>query len=370
MKRIGIITLTGYTNYGNRLQNYALQQFLISLGYSPETINIKNNIIQNKCKFCKKMKEIIKIQGFTGFIKKLILLLNRRQIKKIRNFRYKKFKLFSEKYINNSNFIIGNKDIELNSNINEYYDYFIVGSDQVWNPYFPEVTEVFFLTFASEHKRISYSASFGINELPCNVKDKYKKWLSNINHISVREESGIKIVEDLINIKPELLVDPTLLLTKDDWLKIAKIHEGKPKAKYILTYFLGGINKEYKKEIKDLSKKYNLKVVHLADITDKKRFTADPSEFLDYINSATLFFTDSFHGTVFSLIFNTPFVTFNRGNMNSRIDTILKKFNLENRRWSEVKKIKNYFSVDFSNIDSILYNERQKAKNFLLNSLS
>jgi len=187
--------------------------------------------------------------------------------------------------------------------------------------------------------------------------------------LSVREEAGQKIIKDLLGIDVPVLVDPTLLLKKDEWLKIAKPHDHKPNKKYLLTYYLGEEKKNNSKFIKQYAKDNNLELVHLGDIKDKKRFTADPSEFLDYFNDASMIFTDSFHGSVFSIIFNKPFVVFKRGNMNSRIDTLLSKFNLENRHWGYVKEHKNFNDIDYSHVDEIINEERKKSFDYLRNAL-
>src|SRR5699024_7837720 len=112
--------------------------------------------------------------------------------------------------------------------------------------------------------------------------------------------------------KAEVVADPTLLLTKESWLIVAKPASNKPKESYLLTYFLGVVTAEVKEKIDEYARKYKLKVVNLAQPKNKKYYLTNPSEFLDYINSATLFLTDSFHGTVFSILFETPFIVTDR----------------------------------------------------------
>jgi len=249
------------------------------------------------------------------------------------------------------------------------FDYVVVGSDQVWNPNNLHGTDYYFSPHTSKNQNIAYAPSFGIEDLLDEYKKQYKKWLGNFEYLSVREEAGQKIIKDLLGIEVPVLVDPTLLLTKDEWLKIAKSHEHKPSNKYLLTYYLGEEKKKNLKFIKQYAKDNNLELVQLGDIKDKKRYTADPSEFIDYFNDATMIFTDSFHGSVFSIIFKKPFVVFKRGNMNSRIDTLLSKFNLENRHWDYVKEHKNFSDMDYSHVDEILKEERKKSFDYLRNAL-
>ncbi|HHD2769994.1 TPA: polysaccharide pyruvyl transferase family protein, partial [Clostridium perfringens] len=250
------------------------------------------------------------------------------------------------------------------------YKYFISGSDQVWNPNDKTVTEYNFLTFAPKEKRLTYAPSFGVSKIPEKFKEDYKKWLSDIENISVREEAGAKIIKELTGKNAKIVVDPTMLLDKKKWLSIAKEDKNKPQKEYLLTYFLGGIPKEYQKNIKYFSKKYNLEVVNLANIKYEKYYCNGPSEFIDYINSAKLFMTDSFHGCVFSLLMETPFIVCDRKghskseNMSSRIDTFVKKFKLESRKFENIKE-NELFNNDYTNSKTILEKEREKAWNYL-----
>ena len=124
-----------------------------------------------------------------------------------------------------------------------------------------------------------------------------------MSSISVREYAGADIIRDLCNIDVPVLVDPTLLLSKDQWLKIAKPHAYKPTKKYVLSYFLGNKKRKNLKLIENYAHMNNLEIIHLNDFQDNTRFTVDPSEFVDYFHSADVIFTDSFHGSVFSIIF-------------------------------------------------------------------
>src|SRR5699024_7909015 len=161
-------------------------------------------------------------------------------------------------------------------------------------------------------------------------------------------------------------------LTKESWLSIAEPAFNKPKEEYLLTYFLGSIPNEIKQKINYYAKKYNLKVVDLGQPKIRKYYLTDPAEFLNYINTASLFFTDSFHGTVFSILFGTPFITTDRKgslpSMNSRIRTLLKTYRLEKRHILDMNEAE-LFNISFDHIEKILKLERQKALNYLTNAL-
>lgn len=382
MNKIGIITINDYKNYGNRLQNYATQEVLKSLGCKVETIvnnPLKKRNIADKFDKARKMS--------LGELAKKVLQKLRQKLYKnnksdeekeieVRNktrneSRIKSFRQFTNENISESSYVISPDNIP--SEIGEQYSGFVVGSDQVWNPNFRGGSPIDFLTFAPEYKRFAYSASFGISKLPDKYIDDYRRWLTEMAHISVREDAGAKIVKELTGRYVQVLVDPTLMLNKSQWLSVAKPAKDKPKKQYLLTYFLGDESLESKERINLIAIENKLEIVNMADIDDESRYTADPSEFLDYINSSEIFLTDSFHGAVFSILFEKPFIIFDRvskiPSMNSRIDTLLTKFDLLDRKSDEIIDNKDVFNIDYSHVPSILAAEREKALDFLKRAL-
>lgn len=367
MDKIGLVTIIGYQNYGNRLQNYAAQEVLEGLGFEVITILniqkeplIKKNNLADRFKNINKKVILNKIKNFFNKAKKN---------KEIQN-KISKFKKFSEQYIHESDFEISEGLIP--NTLDDNFEYFVVGSDQVWNPFYRSGSEIDFLTFASKEKKIAYAASFGISEIPNEYKENYKKWLEDFNYISVRENDGAKIIKELTNLDVPVLVDPTLMLDAEDWLKISKTPLNKPQTAYILTYVLGEKTNELKKFINKISDEKKMEVVNIADYNDLQYYDIDPSEFIDLINSSSLIITDSFHGTVFSILFNKPFIVYERVDydvkMNSRINTLLSKFSLENRTWNTIDK-SNVFNVDFSDIPRRLEIERNITLEYLWESL-
>jgi hypothetical protein len=365
LRRIAILTLNGYKNYGNRLQNYALQQVIKKYGFEVETLIVgksENNL----------SKKTLNHKGLSLLmIKKIIKNQMKKMNKKSEEIREQKFREFTLQYIKETGINISKNNL-INS-IDEHYDYFVVGSDQVWNPIFPEMSEVYFLTFASSHKRIAYAPSFGISKLPNEHKEDFSKWLSGMTHISVREDAGAEIVKDLIGIEVPVLVDPTLLLTKNEWLSISKEPKDKSRKRYLLTYFLGGIPKEFGEQINDIANKNKLEIINLGDIREKDTYETGPSEFIDYINECSLLCTDSFHGAVFSIILEKPFIVYEREGsvqMYSRIDTLLNKFELSDRKSDNIDINQNVLAMDYSHVTSILEKERKLSSNYLKNALN
>lgn len=335
MKKIGIITLNGEFNYGNRLQNFALQRVLNELGTEVETIEITKN------KFDRIKKELwITNAGNMGDIyylsKKVLKKLTFSSIKKRKNYRKmqaKKWNIigaFTKKYIK-----VKKVDSKCLSDFQNNYDLFIVGSDQVWNPNIIEFDHTHFLGFAPAEKRYSYSASFGVDELasrPCLLKQHYKKYLQQMAYISVREESGTKIVEQLIQKTVDTAPDPTLLLNKEEWKKELQIKDSEDQA-FVLIYFVSEISKEIVNKITDFAQKKNLKIIQImGDTFGENRVIVDPKQFVELIYQAQYVFTDSFHGSVFSIIMETPFFVFRRTDNKgtyTRIDSLIHKFNME-----------------------------------------
>lgn len=375
-KRVGILTINDYKNYGNRLQNFATQEVIKSLGFEVETIVNKTDVIERKNRNTNKLnrlKRVIQMDPkiiYDKLIKKIKFIINKDRISKTRQKKIENFKKFTNKYINETDYEIYKKNIP--SNLDSKFDFFVTGSDQVWNPTFEHNSHIDFLTFASKEKRIAFAPSFGISKLPIEYVEDFTNWLNGFSRLSVRENAGADIIKRLTGKDVEVLVDPTMLLNKTEWLQIAKHTINKPKAKYLLTYILGDLSKERRENINNIAKKRNLKIIDLTNFENYDIYISGPREFLDLINSADVFLTDSFHGTIFSIIFNTPFVIFKRNDnlwdMTSRIDTILDKFDLKERYEMNLCNLDQIYNIDFKNTDKILENEKKKSIDFLKNS--
>lgn len=355
MKKVAIVTLNGYFNYGNRLQNYALQEVLEAQGCSVETIRFNRDKKRNRYRFY--------IRETLSFLNSPTNYINEKK-------RHQIFMDFSRKYIKETEkiFYMDNDLTQLNGK----FDHFVVGSDQVWNPRMNKVSSFFFLDFSDKNKRIAYAPSFGVSELPNSLTSYYQKWIKNIPHLSIREDDGAKIIKNLSGREADVLVDPTVLLTKEKWIDIAKAANNKPTKSYLLTYFLGGIPSKYKEQINKIAQIKGLKIINLGDINESDTYRTGPSEFIDYINDCSVFCTDSFHGAVFSILLQKPFIVYEREgavSMFSRIDTLLNKFDLNDRKCEKIEINKNVFDIDFSHTLPLLNKEREHAISFLKNAL-
>lgn len=345
MKKVAVLTINDDNNYGNRLQSYAVQELLKK--YKLKVENIRNIEISIKHNIKKMIKIFFNID-------------NQRKIQK----RFKKFKEFN-KNINFSKYKINKRKVS--KRINNEYDIFFTGSDQVWNPNFGRMSDIDFLTFASKEKRNSISASFGIDKIPNNMREYYRKNLTDMNNISVREDKGKEIVEELTGRKDvEVLLDPTMLLTAEEWNKVSK----KPKQlkfnKYILNYFLGELSEERKNEINKIAKENQCEIINILD-SNSPFYETGPSEFLYLEKNAFLVCTDSFHSCVFAILFNRPFIVFDREDknisMNSRIETLLNKFQLQDRKFNGEISEKS-LNWNYNEAYKILENEKIKVNKF------
>lgn len=369
MKKIGLLTINDYNNYGNRLQNYAAQEVLKSLGFYVETV-VNTHYSALETNTTDRIKRILKKKPREVALK-FWRTINRDKVKKYKKLRLQAFENFTASYILETDYTISKDSIPVE--LSNKYDYFVTGSDQVWNPTFRHFSSIDFLFFAPQNKRIAYAPSFGISAIPPEHIENYTIWISEMHRLSVREKAGAEIIKNLTGRESTILVDPTLMLTKDKWLNVSKPSESKPKKNYLLTYFLGEISKDNRNWLKEIAIENDLDIVNMADMKQWETYKAGPSEFIDYINSASLFCTDSFHGVVFSILMESPFIVFDRmghmPSMNSRIDTLLSTFKLENRLSKNIQNNKQVFDVEYSHVAPILKNERIKALSYLKEAL-
>lgn len=353
MKNIAIVTCIGKSNFGNRLQNYALQKVLEDLGHNVETLD-NISYLNNIYNYDENYKEYLEYK----------------KEKEKRDYSNRFRIAYFEEFDKNVKFKDGM--VTALNLANTGYDYYVVGSDQVWNPHHGKLKDLDLLVGIDNDKRISYAASIGIDELPEEVKEKAKEEWLKFKAISVREDKGKEIIEKLTGRNDvEVSLDPTMLLSSEEWSKLAK----KPKQlkidKYILNYFLGELSAERKSEIERIAKENDCEIINILD-KNGPYYETGPSEFLYLEQNAFFICTDSFHSSVFSILFDRPFIVFNREDinksMNSRIDTLINTFKLTNRNY-EGKITEDNLNHDYSEAFKILDSKRMEAKEYLRNAL-
>jgi len=359
IKKIGIVTLFGYENYGNRLQMYATQKVYKALGFDSEIIKFKQETTY-------KEPFIIRLKILVRYILFLRTNMKNSYLKKIRVLNFKKHsKVYykeSEEYVN---------PLLINSKFHKRYSFLSVGSDQIWGWFSYPIADFIFLKFAPKEKRITFSPSFGSATIEGKYSTIFTKGLEGFKNISIRESSGAKIIKEFTNKDATVLCDPTMCLSKTEWLEFASSHKKKPTKKYILTYFLG----EKPKKVTDMLTKLSeaFEIIELNSLKSPKFYAITPSEWVDYINDASLFLTDSFHGVVFSIVLQTPFAVYGRiggESMQTRISNILEKFKMEDRFEINSTETSLLFNMDFSKTAAIIAIEKLNVYAFLDKSIN
>lgn len=344
MKKIGIVTIISM-NLGNRLQNYALQEKIEKLGYECKTIPAGNK---------------------TNYKTKIMIKsLLKPFVKKFANVSWDRF----------DECIIWDDNWDLNIAPAGYYK-FVAGSDQIWNPLFEINSGREFLNFAEPKQKTAYAASIGLDQLPESVKEQYTAYLRDFQHISMREAEGAEIVKELIGKSVPVVLDPTMLLSFHEWKEVADKSSFKPAGKYIAKYILGIKNEQYDQFIESKAKELDVKLIDIGEYNKTHNNALGPAEFLYLTANSECFYTDSFHGTVFSILFHKDFTVFERpveegyGAMTSRLNTLLNAFNVSERRVHCVEELlTEKQDIDYARIENILAFKREASIAYLEEAL-
>lgn len=355
--KAGIVTIPDSTNFGNRLQNYALSQILRTrFGCQAVTLAAREE---------KSFENGAHLLWLKNQIARLLCvfptLAERRFGPGIT--RWANFQSWNRR-IPTRNFY---ECPRLPSELNREFDLFLAGSDQIWNYHFASKRfDDYFLTFAEDKKKAAVSGSFGVEEIPAEWQQYYAEALSKFPHISVREYPGQAIVKRLTGREVPVLVDPTMVLTPEEWEKAAKKPRVDCRRPYVLKYCLGG--REGADPIDHWAVAHGYAVYTLLDETVPELYSAGPGEFLTLLRHAGLVWSDSFHAIAFSILFSRPFVVCPRRGkedyMTSRLTTLLDKFGFQHR-WEAQLTPEEYLSCDFSHVPPLLEAERQKFLDYL-----
>lgn len=379
MSKIGIITILKVNNYGAELQAYATQAILNANGYDAEIIDYlfyKNPLHirtpKSKPTFKFGFKKVLAEWGYP--IKNYIASAFSKGNDATRK---KRFEMF---HTDNTKMSDCYRSIDELYKADLKYDTYVVGSDQVWNPGIYSSLLPYMLEFAPEgKKKVAYASSFGVSAIPQDCQWLYKKYLPGFSSIGVREKNAVEMVKGLGGIDATWVLDPTLLLNKEDWSKVAS-NIYADKKNYILLYELTPC--PYILELaKYFREKKGLDIVRIcknAAIEDKDSsieniIDAGPAEFVRLFANAGMIITNSFHGTAFSINFGKEFYTITpaRKHNNSRQHSILELFKLRDRLIPENTPIENISmeAIDYAVISEILENERKKSIDFLTSAI-
>ena len=374
MKRVLILSQPLHNNYGGLLQAFALQKVVKSLGFE---------VVTNK----KKLQEKPKIT-----VKKVIrygIYLAKRIVKTILGYKFlteQQYKIVAQNTTKFVNKFIDNQCIKyLSEKEIDKFDIFVVGSDQVFRKRWSNVTKYFLEDLKDRNDKIkfTYAASFGTDDLSEWTPDEVeicKTLAPKFKAVSVREDSGVELFKEYFNIKAEHVLDPTLLLEKDDYLKTIDEEDFAIRHNVLMCYVLDK-SPEKTQIINTIKEKLNLQPLEVMQVEALTLETKDitkciypsVSKWLSGFRDASFVVTDSFHGTVFSIIFNKPFICIgNQMRGLSRFTSLLKIFGLEDRLIFSPEDFSEKLlgSIDYQRVNAIKQEWQEKSINFLKDNLT
>lgn len=377
-KKIGIATVHTGFNYGSCLQAYASQIFISSMGYDTKLLWYKEGMVKGRDVRLKKIIVMV-MRTFwrPNLLKKTFLTYKSSLKKEIDNDTKRKFLQFQKNNLKVKR--CSWKEMKIFASDKNTLAC-VCGSDQIWNATNIYIDPIFYLRFAPKFKRVAYAPSFGKNFVPDYNKKIISKYIKDFNHISVREEQGTKIIYDLIGKEVSSVLDPTLVLNKEQWL--CSINKIKLPKDYVLIYFLDKPTKAALLYIREITNRLKVPIIaipykydELNIFEDLSYMSAGPVEFINLISNAKFVFTDSFHGTAFSVNFNTPFYIFQRNygtaaDQSSRILSLLERINLKERFILQIDD-KNIdldeirIDIEFDESNKLLNLEREKSLNYI-----
>lgn len=368
-KKVALLTFHNAANYGAVLQTYALQRYLETIGVYGEYINYENISRKQMYDMGYLFRESLSNREFIRAAKYLLgsMFMRKRQ---------QEFKNFVKNYINVTSEIYTCSDQA--KQLNGKYDYFIVGSDMVWNPINNGEDFAYLLDFVEDNeKKISYSPSFGIAEIPQNLLPKYKECITSIKALATRERAGVQFIKNLTGRDAIQNLDPVFLLSAEEW---KKLEMNQFSEKYVFTYtnspgqferFLKTTNfkmEGYKEYILSSSTKPG----DFLNPNKKVKFSISPNDFLSIIDDANLIVTASFHCIAFAIIFHKPFVAVLLGDsgQDERLVNLLKVTGLTNRILTDNLSLEEvYKPIDYEEVDKKLGVFIEDSKRFLNNSI-
>lgn len=361
MKKIGILTFHKTLNYGAILQAYALEKVIESKNSNVEIINYKCEAVEKR-EFPTSINDVHGLKN----IFKYFLGKSKREKKE------KSFEVFMNKSLR-----ISNKSYD-STNIKDMYndyDLYITGSDQIWNLKLTGGDTTYFLSNVEDcSKKCSYAASFGYDSVPAEYLEITKEMFKNdFKALSVREQQGKEIINNLVNKDSNVVLDPTLLLSKEDWFSLLDIKKTNDKP-YILVYLPHNKDKVFKFAKKIAKEKnYEIKYVNITYIPMpgvSNYYDLSPQKFLELLANASLVVTGSFHGVAFSINFNKEFFYEDIGGSSkfgSRISNLVGKVSLMDRIIDDNNNLSDL--IDFSNVNKIINEDRKKSIEFIDNSI-
>ena len=364
--KVGILTFHYAHNFGACLQAFALKEYFNSLGHSAIIVNYKNPKIHNL--YPRKLKVHFLLYDFKHpkeLGKKIKLLRDYSYGKKEWKKQYQKFEYFIDTYLLNNSI----SEVSFQELQSLDVDLFVGGSDQIWNRQLTGgFDRAYLLDFDTKARKAFYAASAGKNELDEEELPFFNKIFENKEtFISARESSLASYLSNKYKRDVPNVIDPCFLLSDSDYVRLFNLNKSlsSKKKKYLFAYFISEKNKRIREMVRVIANALNLEIVEFhyrkSRDLDKNYQTSKigPIEFLEYMYNADFIVTNSFHGTVFSLIFKKQFYSIY--DLDARKDDLLNKFGLSDRHIKEFKDIDLNKIIDFSGVDIDNYSSRSKA---------
>jgi len=375
VEMVAIVTLEGYTNFGNLLQNFALQETLKELG-ALRVVTLRGLPRAESRSLGLRRRLGALAEDPAGFVLNFLTRGSRGpDLVRVDPARMAAIRQFAQEHITDAPAADPADRLAFASQS----DRVIVGSDQVWNPAFTHGNAEWFLSFVPPERRIAYAASFGIPQVPGYLVPRYRSGLRGIHHLSVREHRAAKIVRDLTGRTPPVLLDPTMLLEETFWAGVATTPPELAGREYLLDFSLksGDSRSEGmtapgagRASVLKYAREEGLEVVDLFSPASPGLVHITPFDFIGAIREARLVVTDSFHAAVFSTLFHVPFVLEQRGAMNSRLESLLFETGLQGRMLGEwADQVQPTLQIDWAHVDARLALRRQESLSFLRGAL-
>lgn len=375
MGPVGIVTLTGNGNFGNRLQNFALQEALKGLGVTRvDTIKNTHRAGKGGSAITRRV-DWIRTNGVKSVAPQIKRKMGRAfgppnpaPTHPLGADRETAIGAFIDERIGETR--SDYRDVEAARELVSEYDFFVAGSDQIWNPRFGLCDHLRFLEFANADQRIAYAASFGIPSLPAHLRKTYRSGIAGMPRVSVREQRAAYLVRELTGREVPVVLDPTMVLDPREWEGLAVTPQSLQGGGYVAEFFLGSSTVEQMPPVTRYASDRGLERVDLNSDAREDLAAMGPLEFIGAIKNSSLLITDSFHAAVFATIFNIPYVLRGRGAMNSRFDTLLSKSGLQMPRWETLKELEASIDVDWDSVRENLARERAASLAYLTNALA
>lgn len=372
MKRVAIVTLDGNTNFGNKLQNFALQEAI--RGASSAHVETLSGLPRREDKLVKARRRA------SGLLAGRLPQVGGRRVESAGESgwsvpddadRRDAIGRFAATHISPAESVFSAHDP---GEVARAYDCFVVGSDQVWNPAFTHGNREWFLNFAPAEKRVAYAASFGVPRIPAYLRRRYTDGLRGIPELSVREFGAADLVRELTGRDVPVVLDPTMLLQGSEWSEFASLPDQVPGSGYVFVFMLATLDgaSGHDRHLSPVLRHAQENGWEIFDVNASisgRLLGWSPGDFIGAIKAAELVVTDSFHAAVFAHLFHRPFVIANRGNMNSRFETLVRHSGIEGVSLGSDGCVERATTIDWSRVDERLASRRIDSQAFLARAL-